>query len=501
MTNNLPSRISKYGSDDENINQNDDDEFDEDMIEEDDNEDLDSHLDVDEDDQDGQDEDNDTPGSRPLTPEAKKFIQNSDKKKPISHNSNTKLNSTSYRGAFTWKIIKKKAQDIDKGNVVAFGTSAAIRANTNNDEMSNQQLLERKMQINKHYQGPYKKKKNISLAYSQPKNKEEQKNIFFESGYTENPIFVYENENLTRKYLKQFFSDKKSPDGIPLASDDLLKVATKILKAWIGHFKTETSFLQSEGEVLTREQTEDIISEYLEDLEVQNMIIINFTKNWVAPTSIVHDTKKKKTRMNIRLPVEYRTDRMKTVLNHEIGTHFIRRVNDKKQKWYGKKDKYDIRSCIQTEEGYAVINQYCEYALNPKKKPYLYKAALNYYMAYQAGVMSFAELYADLEQFVDDPHRRWNYTLRVKRGITDTSMPGGLYKDQVYLEGAYKILKERRNINFFALISGKISLEDLYRPFLMKILRLDNLMIPPFMRDMKKYMKGLDRIAKINFID
>lgn len=165
------------------------------------------------------------------------------------------------------------------------------------------------------------------------------------------------------------------------------------------------------------------------------------------------------------------------------------------------KDKYDIRPCIQTEEGFAVINQYCEHALHPKKKPYFYKAALNYYAACQAGVMSFVELYNDLEQYIDNPYRRWNFTLRVKRGMTDTSIPGGLYKDQVYLEGAFKILKERKNINFHALISGKISLEDLYRPFLMKILRLDNLVLPPFMRDMKRFMKGLDRLAKINFVD
>jgi len=93
-------------------------------------------------------------------------------------------------------------------------------------------------------------------------------------------------------------------------------------------------------------------------MDLQKLINLNFTKNIVAATSIVHDTKKKKTRMNIRLPVEYRADRMILVLHHEIGTHFIRRINDKKQKWYGKKDKYDIRGCIQTEEGLAVINMY-----------------------------------------------------------------------------------------------------------------------------------------------
>lgn len=192
--------------------------------------------------------------------------------------------------------------------------------------------------------GHTKRNKNISLVWSVPKNIEEQKQIFFESGFTENPQFIYENETLTRKYLRQFFSEKKSPEGIPLASDEYIKLATRIMKAWINHFKSETNFLQSEGDILTKEETEVIISDYLKDLKLENHIIVNFTRNTVAPTSISHDTKKKKTRMNIRLPCEYRADRMLPVLHHEIGTHFIRRLNDKKQKWYGKKDKYDIRS-------------------------------------------------------------------------------------------------------------------------------------------------------------
>jgi hypothetical protein len=251
--------------------------------------------------------------------------------------------------------------------------------------------------------------------------------------------------------------------------------------------------------MLTKEESETIINEYLKELDVEKLIIVNFNKNQVAPTSIIHDPKKKKTKINIRLPVEYRADKIMTMLHHEIGTHFIRRFNDKKQKWYGKKDKYDIQNCIETEEGFAVVNMYCEHALNPKKKPYIYRAALNYYSAYKAGTMSFVDLYKDLEQFVDDPNRRWNTTVRVKRGITDTSAPGGLYKDQVYLAGAYNILKDRKNINFLALIAGKISLYDLERPFLMKIIRTDNILVPPFMRDMKRFMKGLDKLAKINF--
>ena len=58
--------------------------------------------------------------------------------------------------------------------------------------------------------------------------------------------------------------------------------------------------------------------------------------------------------------------------------------------------------------------------------------------------------------------------MRSKRGLVDTSEPGGLYKDQVYLEGAIKILRERKSIDFVALYTGKISVEDLKRPFLVK---------------------------------
>jgi hypothetical protein len=59
----------------------------------------------------------------------------------------------------------------------------------------------------------------------------------------------------------------------------------------------------------------------------------------------------------------------------------------------------------------------------------LFKAALNYYSAYMASKMSFVDLFNDLEKYIDNPKRRWKCVVRVKRGITDTGEPGGLYKD------------------------------------------------------------------------
>lgn len=77
----------------------------------------------------------------------------------------------------------------------------------------------------------------------------------------------------------------------------------------------------------------------------------------MAPTSVTHDPKTGKCKMNIKLPVEYREGRMLGVLDHEIGTHFLRKHNEKNQQWYKKRDKFDMKTCIATEEGLACTNQ------------------------------------------------------------------------------------------------------------------------------------------------
>ena len=92
-------------------------------------------------------------------------------------------------------------------------------------------------------------------------------------------------------------------------------------------------------------------------------------------------------------------------------------------------------------------------------------------------------------------------TLRFKRGSTDTSFPGGFYKDQAYLEGSVAILKNRNKIDFKGLYCGKISLEDLSREQIQKKLNREQIKLPPFMDNMKLYMHALDIIARTNHID
>ena len=131
---------------------------------------------------------------------------------------------------------------------------------------------------------------------------------------------------------------------------------------------------------------------------------------------------------------------MQGVLDHEIGTHFLRKHNEKNQFWYKKRDKYEMKTCIATEEGLACTNQLFSTVKMGKCKPFLFKSALNYYSACMAKNMSFVDLFKDLVKYVDCPKQRWKICLRIKRGLTDTSQKGGLYKDKVYLEGAIQIL-------------------------------------------------------------
>ena len=74
---------------------------------------------------------------------------------------------------------------------------------------------------------------------------------------------------------------------------------------------------------------------------------------------------------------------------------------------------------------------------------------------------------------------------------------GAFTKDQVYLKGALEILKNRKKINFHALLRlGKVSYRDVDR--LMGAANFHNTRIPRFMRDLDHYHKKLDEIIVKN---
>jgi hypothetical protein len=114
--------------------------------------------------------------------------------------------------------------------------------------------------------------------------------------------------------------------------------------------------------------------------------------------------------------------------------------------------------------------------------------------------MSFVELFEHLERYIDNKNNRFKFALRLKRGVADTSEPGGLYKDQCYLEGAVNFLQERKTIDLIGLFCGKISIEDLKKPKIQKILNKERLVLPNFVDNMQDYERALDIIAECNLI-
>lgn len=136
---------------------------------------------------------------------------------------------------------------------------------------------------------------------------------------------------------------------------DLIKVAEDILQSFVDHYGSESDYMNSEGKYLTKEETENYFIDYLQELDILDQIYVNFGENFVSPTSIVHSNQGK-SKVNIKLPIQYVEGRMVGVLHHEIGTHYLRKYNDRLMPWNGNRKKYDLKPCVATEEGFASVN-------------------------------------------------------------------------------------------------------------------------------------------------
>jgi hypothetical protein len=79
-----------------------------------------------------------------------------------------------------------------------------------------------------------------------------------------------------------------------------------------------------------KEEVEDLINKYLDDHgpEVKAVSKINFSTRNVANTSVTYDNWTSRIRINVQMPISYRSNRFLGVLHHEIGSHLLRRFNE-----------------------------------------------------------------------------------------------------------------------------------------------------------------------------
>lgn len=119
-----------------------------------------------------------------------------------------------------------------------------------------------------------------------PNNLDLQQAVFFESGFTVNPVFAYDNAASAQKAL-ELYSEPHS---------ELLDMTKRIMESFIKVYGSESRYLEETGgDILTKDETQDIFTDYIRSLGLENYINLAFAENTVSPTAITHDNKGRST--------------------------------------------------------------------------------------------------------------------------------------------------------------------------------------------------------------
>ncbi|XP_064169006.1 microtubule-associated tyrosine carboxypeptidase [Anguilla rostrata] len=322
------------------------------------------------------------------------------------------------------------------------------------------------------------------LVALRPVNMEEERRAFFQSDFQYEPQFLYtspEPSAVLDKYRE--------------GSDLFLTQAVGIMECVLRKFGSYESFEEATGgPLLPKSRVWAAARKYLQKEGCVGEVVVCLSEELLSQAVMTVESCRPTLTINLSGARQHWLEGM---LRHEIGTHYLRGVNNGLQPWgsaAGRK-RLGLRPANPTEEGLASLH-----SVLLRKQPFLWRAALLYYTVHHAARMSFSQLFSHLARFVRDPAVRWEYCIRAKRGQTDTSSSGCFSKDQVYLDGILRILRHRRDIDFKMLASlGKVSYEDVER--LRHLAVLHKTRIPHFMQDQERYLQHLDHIVAVNELD
>uniref|UniRef100_A0A8C8VK09 KIAA0895 like n=1 Tax=Pelusios castaneus TaxID=367368 RepID=A0A8C8VK09_9SAUR len=268
--------------------------------------------------------------------------------------------------------------------------------------------------------------------------------------------------------------------------------ATGIIHTVLEKYGSYESFeAATGGRLLSKCQIWSVIRKYMQKEGCVGEVVVHLTEDLLSQAVMMVENSRPTLAINLSGARQYWLEGM---LRHEIGTHYIRGVNNARQPWHSMEGRkqYGLKPANPTEEGLASLH-----SVLFRKQPFLWRAALLYYTVHQASHMSFSSLFQHLEQYVQDARVRWEYCVRAKRGQADTSQPGCFSKDQVYLDGILRILRYRQTIDFRLLAAlGKVSYEDVNHLKTFGV--LEEARIPHFMQDLERYRQQLDHIITTN---
>ncbi|XP_078731964.1 putative tyrosine carboxypeptidase MATCAP2 isoform X1 [Lampetra fluviatilis] len=319
------------------------------------------------------------------------------------------------------------------------------------------------------------------LAAIKPRNVQRERGRFVRAGFAYNPRFEYANP-----------ADPVLLARYAVPSNCFLPQAVSILERTLSRYGSYEHFEQDMGgDVLSPRRIWAHVRTYMEKEGCLGEVVVSLHDDLLSRASMTVQNGRPTLCINTAAAREHWLEGM---LQHEIGTHFLRGLNGARQPWgrpSGRR-RFALRPANPTEEGLASVHSVLH-----RRDPLLWRAALLYYAVSRAAHLSFSALFAELGRFVRDPSTRWEYCLRAKRGQEDTSVPGCFNKDQVYLTGVLAILRHRRSIDFQMLYTlGKVSIEDVER--LRPLATAEKTRLPHFLRNPESYQRELDRIISAN---
>jgi len=333
-----------------------------------------------------------------------------------------------------------------------------------------------------------------------PVNLEEQKERFFKHGIVPKFVIRGSQEAVTR-------ATNRERGQIRL---DLFDEARNILEFCKKKYGDGGEFITvNYGETCDQEECTVKVAEYLEANGLEGQMTVYWSPDltcsarmmWHGPNLRLNRPERRKYTLLIRNAADnnfLRRTGITCLMDHEIGTHYFRMVNDGLQPWYSDRKKFGLRGggsreSVTTEEGLATVNT----LLNAKTK-YLFSSALLYYASCKAVTMSFSDLFEHLGQYVKNPDLRWRHVMRIKRGLVDPQDLGGYGNDQCYFEGAVEILRNIDTIDFLTLYAGRVCLDEIQR--VKRMARTNCIKLPTFLRDMEKYKRVLRQIGYMNML-
>ena len=311
-----------------------------------------------------------------------------------------------------------------------------------------------------------------------PINISTEREIFFDEinkNKIYNPQFKY-NEKNNEKYVIELLNVKKNINSEfaddyekliehAVTWDKRLELRNVDSDKWLYdiHGKPSSEAVTQAKKRITEIQTQkvknsvtNLNSDYARDFFEKTLGTYGYD-NWKIdiismPAKVSIDSLSKRVLINI--DSLFSSSELKRLAVHEIGTHILRNENGIFQS--DPIFQHGFINYIETEEGLAIFSEHVTGNLSAED---LKKYCLRVLACDLAMNNSFHDVYTHLLDYTSKD-QAFSITMRVKRGLRDTSKNYGYSKDQVYLSGFLKV-KELSDLNRKKLYCGKIGFSEL----------------------------------------